>query len=114
MEIKKNENKYELIDVKTGKFKEKAVLEIVQRKRLDAENKIFWERVKAERERYSEETGDISDYEDEYIRQYYKKGYTQTRVDSAKLKKEQPEIFEKYSKEIAYKPTFILELKDGQ
>ena len=54
-----------------------------------------------------------SDYEDENIRFYYKKGYTQTRVDSKKLKEENPKLFKKYSKTTTAKSTFALELKDG-
>lgn len=102
---------YELINPNTGDLTEKASLEISQRLKLEAENKVFFDRLKAERLRYAEETGNISDYEDENIRYYYKKGYTQTRVDSKKLKEEKPDIFEKYTKEVNVKPTFVLELK---
>lgn len=103
---------YELINPKTGKLTDKASLEIAQRMKLETENKIFFERLKAERLRYAEETGDISDYEDNNIKYYYKKGYTQTRIDSKRLKEEQPNIFKEYKKEVNVKPTFVLELKD--
>lgn len=104
---------YELINPKTGQITEKTSLEIAQRLKIDAENKIFFERLKAERLRYAEETGDISDYEDNNIKGYIKKGYTQTRIDSKRLKEEKPNIFKEYSKEINVKPSFVLELKDG-
>lgn len=103
---------YELINPNSGKLTEKASLEVAQRLKLDIENKIFFDRLKAERLKYAEETGDISDYEDDNIKYYYKKGYTQTRVDSKKLKEDKPELFEKYSKTTTVKPTFVLELKD--
>lgn len=103
---------YELINPKTGKLTDKASLEIAQRMKLETENKIFFERLKAERLRYAEETGDISDYEDNNIKYYYKKGYTQTRIDTKRLKEEKPNIFKKYNKEVNVKPTFVLELKD--
>lgn len=104
---------YELINPKSGELTEVASLEIAQRLKLEADNKIFFERLKAERLKYAEETGNISDYEDKNIRYYYKKGYTQTRVDSKKLKEENPKLFEKYSKTTTVSPTFVLELKDG-
>lgn len=42
----------------------------------------------------------------------YKKGYTRTSIDSSKLKKEKPEIFEEYQKESKVNPTVIIKVAE--
>lgn len=42
----------------------------------------------------------------------YKKGYTRTSIDSTKLKKEKPEIYELYTKETKVNPTVMIKVTE--
>ena len=42
----------------------------------------------------------------------YKKGYTRTNIDSKKLKEENPEIYELYTKETKVNPTVMIKVTE--
>lgn len=102
---------FELINPKTGALTEKASLEIITRKKFEAENKIFFDRLKDEMNRYAEATGDVSGYEDDILKISYRQGSTRKTIDTTSLKKNCPKIAERYTKETTTKPSWTIEVK---
>lgn len=65
----------------------------VQKKKLEEQEKLMKEKLIEAMEQYN-----VKKFENDSVKFVYVEPTTRTSVDSTKLKKEQPEIYEKYSK----------------
>ena len=115
MECERNGNLYQedtsVINVNFLAKIEEAQRLIIEANKLKEQAEANMETVKEAVMQAMEQNG-ISKYEDDTLRITYVAAYSKTSIDSTKLKKEMPEVAEKYQKVTNVKATLKFELKE--
>lgn len=85
----------------------KAIADLtVQKKKIEEQEKVMREKLVAAMEQYG-----VQSFSTEFVKFTYKKASTRNTIDSAKLKKDLPDIAAKYTKTSQVKASVAIEVK---